>query len=288
MRPQLHKLPTDPDSSFIFRELKLNHFPHPWHFHKEFELVLIDKSSGTRFIGDNVGRFNDGDLCLIGPYIPHLYRNDEIFYHSKKKLTAQSIFIHFTEDSLSKDFFELPEMKVVQTLLAKSSQVVEIHGQTKIKATKLLYEMRNDPPVKRLLKFIELLITLGESNESTTLLTFNFSTLPKSGSERINTALQFILKNFRSEVSIAGIAGQLNMSVPAFSRYFKNHTRKTFTDYVTEVRIGYACKLLIENSLSISEIGYKSGFENLSNFYRHFKKVKNMVPKDYRKQFLSN
>lgn len=211
-----------------------------------------------------------------------------IIFTRQKKLTAQSIFIHFTEDSLSKDFFRLPEMKVVQTLLKKATQVIEIHGQTKLKAINLLYEMCNATPSKRLLKFIELLLTLAESNELTQLLTFNFSNLPRSGSEKINAALEFILKNYNGKVSVGTIAKRLNMSIPAFSRYFKNHTRKTFTDYVTEVRIGYACKLLIENNLGISEIGYKCGFENLSNFYRHFKKIKGIVPKDYRKNFLTH
>jgi AraC-like DNA-binding protein len=94
------------------------------------------------------------------------------------------------------------------------------------------------------------------------------------------------MKNYTEEIYVQEIASKLHMSVPSFSRYFKHHTRKTFSDYVTEIRIGHACRLLMEQDLNISEISYKSGFDNLSNFYRHFKKIIGIIPKDYRNRFL--
>jgi len=286
MKPQLHKLPVDADASFLYKTLDCNYFTNPWHFHKEFELVLIDKSSGTRFIGDNVCHFEDGDLCLIGSNIPHLYRNGEEYYAKNSKLKARSVFIHFTRDFLGGHFFEIPEMKLVNRLLEKAPLAFDIQGKTKEFTCERLYRMQSEKPAQRLLSLLEILIKLSHSHELHSLLSAGFSANTSGDSDKINQAFQFILKNYTEEIYIQDIASKLNMSVAAFSRYFKHHTRKTFSDFVTEIRIGHACKMLMENNYSISEISYQSGFENLSNFYRHFKKITGIIPKEYRSRFL--
>jgi len=106
--------------------------------------------------------------------------------------------------------------------------------------------------------------------------------------ERIHRVFEYILKNYKQEIYLQEIAGMLNMSPVSFSRYFKHHTRKTFSEYVTEVRISHACSLLMQDDENISQISYSSGFENLSNFYRHFRKITGVIPKDYKKRFLRN
>src|SRR6187431_1946575 len=117
MKAQLHKLPVSSDASFLYKTLDCDYFANPWHFHEEYELVLIDKSRGTKFIGDNVSLFEEGDLILIGSNIPHLFRNNKDYYAKNRKLGACSIFIHFTEQFLGDHFFDLPEMKQVHRLL---------------------------------------------------------------------------------------------------------------------------------------------------------------------------
>lgn len=286
MKPQLHKLPVASDSSFLYKILDCDHFMNPWHFHKEYELVLIDKSSGTRFIGDNVCHFDDGDLCLIGSNIPHLYRNSEEYYAKNSKLKARSIFIHFTKDFLGNHFFDVPEMKLVNKLLDRSSLALDIQGKTKKIITSRLQNMMEEKPPQRLLSLLEMLVKLSQSNDLKPLLSSGFSANTSGDSDKINHAFQFIMKNYTEEIYIHDISSTLNMSVAAFSRYFKHHTRKTFSDYVTEIRIGHACRMLMENNYSISEISYQSGFDNLSNFYRHFKKITGIIPKEYRGRFL--
>ena len=152
MRPQFHKLPLSTDSSFLFMCWECNYFDKPWHFHKEYELVLIDKAEGTRFIGDHVSHFKDGDLILIGPNIPHLYRNNEEYYKNKG-LVAKSIFIHFTDDFLGKTFFDLPEMKLVRRLLDKSSLGFEIQGKANQYVKQKLMGMQQELPTKAFIKF---------------------------------------------------------------------------------------------------------------------------------------
>lgn len=287
MRPQFHKLPLSTDCSFLFMCWQCNYFDKPWHFHKEYELVLIEDTEGTRFIGDNVSHFKDGNLALIGPNIPHLYRNTEEYYKNKG-LKAKSIFIHFTDDFLGKPFFDLPEMKLVRHLLDKSSLGFEVFGKANQYVKEKLTEMKEEIPAKRLLSLLDILVFLSTCNELKYILSSDFTASNSNDTDRINIVLQFIMANYTKDIYIEEIASKLNMSVPSFSRYFRHHTRKTFSQYVTEIRIGHACRLLMEDNYNNSEICYLSGFDSLSNYYRHFKKQVGMIPKDYKTRFLSN
>jgi len=286
MKPQLSELPCSSNSSFLYRKFERDYFNDPWHFHKEYELVMINKGNGTRFIGDNVSNFKEGDLTLIGSNIPHMLRNSEEFYIKNQKAGAGAIYILFTKDFLGTHFFDIPEMKLVQRLLEKSSLALEIHGKAKKYIISKLHEMYDQNPTQRLLSLLEILLKSSQSRELRPLLSTGYLPNNSGDTERINKVFDFIMKNYTDEIYVGEIASKLNMSVASFSRYFKHHTRKTFADYVTEIRIGHACRLLMENNYSISEISYQSGFDNLSNFYRHFKKTIRIIPKEYRNRFL--
>lgn len=296
MKPQLHKLPLINDTSFLYNRLECNYFDKPWHFHEEYELVLIVKGRGTKFIGDSVSMFEDGELVLIGSNIPHLFRCNEDYYKKNSKLVASSIFIHFNEDSLGPGFFNLPEMKQVRKLLDNSFYAPQIFGKMKKYVIHKLYEISEQKPAQRLLSLLEILVKLSESKELKPLLSNDFIAKNRmmatsnnaKDTERIHKVFEFIMKNYKHEMYLKEIASMLNMSNVSFSRYFKHHTRKTFSEYVTEVRISHACSLLMQDNESISQISYSSGFENLSNFYRHFRKITGVIPKDYRKRFLKS
>ena len=287
MRPQFHKLPLSTDSSFLFMSWECNYFDKPWHFHKDYELVLIIETTGTRFIGEQVSHFEDGNIILIGPNIPHLYRNNEEYYKNEG-LVAKSIFIHFTDDFLGKTFFEVPEMKSVRRLLDKSSLGFEILGEANQYIKQKLIEMKQELPARRLLSLLDILVFLSTSKDLKFILSRGFAASNSFDTDRIDIVLQFIMENYTKEIYIEEIASKLNMSIPSFSRYFTHHTRKTFSHYVTEIRIAHACRLLMEDNYNISEICYLSGFDSLSNYYRHFKKQVGVIPKEYKCRFLSN
>lgn len=287
MRPQFHKLPLPIDSSFLFMCWECEFFDKPWHFHKEYELVLIDNNEGTRFIGDQVSNFKDGDLALLGPNIPHLYRNNDAYY-KKSSLTAKSIFMHFTDDFLGESFFNIPEMRLVKRLLNRSSFGLDIFGKSNGWVRQKMIGMKNQAPSRRLLTMLDILEFLSTSKDIKPILSNGFTAKDSYDTDRIDIVLQFILENYSSDIYIEEIASKLNMSVPSFSRYFKHHTKKTFSNYVTEIRISHACRLLLEDNYNISEICYQSGFDTLSNYYRHFKKYVGIIPKEYKKRFLLN
>lgn len=289
MKPLLHKLPLISDSSFLFSRWDCPYFDKPWHFHEEYELVLIDKSRGIRFIGDKVSHFEEGDLFLIGSNIPHLFHNHQEYYDIDSRLEASSIFIHFTREFLGSNFFDLPEMKTVKKLLDQSAFALEIKGKVKEIIIFKLYEMCNESSSQRLVSLLEILLKISESEDLTPLLSKGFTPSSISNTkdtDRINKVLKFIMKNFTQEIYLPEIAAMLNMSSPSFSRYFKHHTRKTFSRYVSEIRISHACELLMQGDESVAQIGYMSGFENLSNYYRHFREITGLTPKEYRQRFL--
>lgn len=292
MRPQLHKLPLLSDTSFLYNNWRCDYFDKPWHFHEEYELVMIEKSKGLKFIGDKVDEFEEGELMLIAPRIPHFFRNNVEYYKKNGKQEASSIFIHFTENFLGKNFFALPEMKHVKKLLDNSQYALEIQGSVKPYVIDKLHNMYSENGPQRLLSLLDILVNIAESNDVNPVLSAKFEDASahdhynSRDTSRINIILDYITSNFNREIYVHEIATLLHMSNASFSRYFKHHTRKTFSDYVTEIRISHACKLLMQDDQSISQISFDSGFENLSNFYKHFRRITGIIPKEYRKRFL--
>ncbi len=292
MRPQLHKLPLVNDSSFLYNNWHCDYFDKPWHFHEEYELMVIEKSRGRKFIGDKVSNFEEGDLMLIGPKIPHFFRNNAEYYKKQGQLEASSIFIHFNKDCLGKNFFDLPEMKLVHKLLENAQFAIEIHGGIKPYVIDKLQRMCTESAPHRLVSLLDILVKVSESHEVIPVLSAPFKeskypvAVASKDTGRMNIIMEYLTNNFRREIYVNEIAGRLHMCNASFSRYFKHHTRKTFSDYVTELRISHACKLLMMEDQSISQVSFDSGFENLSNFYKHFRRITGVVPKEYRKRFL--
>ncbi len=288
MKPQLHKLPLAGNTSFLYSQWDCNYFNKPWHFHEEYELVWIRKSEGTKFIGDHISYFREGDLFLIGSNIPHLFRNNEDYYDAGKGLQASSIFIHFTEGSFGPGFFDLPELKSVKLLLEQSAYGLQINGHTRDMITASLEAMQEQSSPRRLISLVDILVLLSESKDMQALLAHPFTQKHPAtdrDTSRIQKVLEYVMQNFQHDLYMPEVAALLNMSEASFSRYFRQNTQKTFSCYVTEVRISNACRLLLQGEENISQIAYLCGFENISNFYRHFKKITGRVPKEYRHSF---
>jgi len=286
MKPILEKLTPEPECSFVLQKDSFPYYPTPWHYHPEYELVLVLKSSGKKIIGDHVSRFSDGDLALIGPNLPHVYDNDPAYYEKDSCLRAEAIVIHFAEDFLGKGFFRLPEMNKVQQLLKAAQQGIQIEGSIKQEIAERMEKMLNLPPVLRLTELLNMLILLSQSEEKQYLASLGFvQTYSRSNAERLDPVLSYLMQHFTEEVSLEEVASIANMSPQSFCRFFKHCTRKTFLAFLNELRVGYACRLISENRFNISEIGYKSGFNNLSNFNRQFKRVMGKTPSAYRQAY---
>ena len=264
------------------------YFFTPFHFHRECQLTLILEGNGTRFIGDSVARFGAGDLVLIGSGLPHVFRNDPHYYQPNAGLQAKAISIFFIPEFLGEEFWSHPENRFLSAWLQTSNRGVVFHGETRRRAAEEMKRIEGmKPGFPRLLALLDLLYRLFRSEEHQYLSEDSSGkpTFRLSDSHKLHKVFEYVMNHFREEVRLDEVASLASMSTPAFSRYFRRQTRKTFTEFLLDIRMAEASKLLLETDASIGEIAFRCGFQNLSNFNRRFKAVKKSTPRDFRSAF---
>ena len=286
MKPILEYLPRNASESFVVKFFDYPYYPTPWHYHPEFEIVLITESTGKRFVGDQIADFQPGNLALLGENLPHFYRNDSRYYENLPHLRATSIVIHFLRESLGNDFLALPETENIRHLLEKSARGMEISGETRLKVAQKMHEILELQGFSRKIKLLEILHLLAETDEFTFIASPGVVGENEKDNQRMNKILEYVLQNFKEEIHLSHLADLVNMSETSFSRYFKYRTRKTFTQFLNEIRIGHAGKLLVEDNLNIAQICYECGFNNLSNFNRQFRDFHKLSPSEFKKNYL--
>ncbi len=272
-----------PDQSCILHHEKSSF--HSWHHHPEYELVLITKGKGIRMIGDHIDRFENNDLLLLGPYLPHEWRCDDNFYQSTGEFLGEGIVIQFLHDSFGNKFFALPENKELNLFLSKSRQGCQVYGTSRNEIISIMKQMLSMDETERLYALFSIFKCLSSSKEFRQLSSPSFlGSFKVNENEPIQKAVQYILQNFQDNIKINDLLDISNMSNTTFFMSFKKMYGMTFKRYLSSIRIGYACRLLGENTMSISQIAYECGFGNLSNFNRQFKVIKRCSPREYKKQ----
>jgi len=277
------RLLKDPDTSFtVFHET--NPFSK-WHQHPEYELVLITKGKGKRMVGDHIDRFEQNDLVLLGPYLPHEWNCDQEFYEYPDGFKGEGIVFQFLNDFLGLQFFEIPENRNLKRLLDESIRGLKFNGITREKIISLMLDSYQLDGTDRLYILFAIFMILAKTKEYTLLSSPGFmEPHKKKGNDQMQNAIEYILQNFQSGVSMKDLISVTNMSNTAFCMAFKKNYRMTFKEYLINIRVGYACKLLIDASLNISQVAYNCGFENLSNFNRQYKKRKGITPSRFQHQ----
>lgn len=281
--------PTD-DSSFKLYNFSYPYYPTPWHYHPDIELVLVTQSRGKRIIGNHIADFMEGDLVLMGPNLPHTYRNDPDYYAPDSGLKAESIVVHFLPEFLGQTFWNSPEMAPVRALIQRAAVGLAIVGQTRATVVDQLPRLFTLHGMHRLMGLLGILTQLAEQNAAHSPDLIPLSTQPIEGSnptedEKLNRMVSYIAQHFQRQITLSELADEVSMSVPSVCRFFKKRTRKTPIEFINELKISHACQLLIQPNLTISEIAYASGFNNLSNFNRQFRFVKGLNPQEFRRQF---
>ncbi|WP_289039956.1 AraC family transcriptional regulator [uncultured Zobellia sp.] len=276
------------DRSFSVSHNQYPNFLRVWHYHPEIELVVILKSSGTRFIGDSIEKFQEGEVVLIGKNVPHMWLNDEIYFQPESTLEAEAFAIHFTRDFLGKGFFEIPEMKQVSNLLMRADRGVKFMDLSR-ELVKRITNLIEYDSTTRVFKTIEILSDLSKHESYQLLSSRSFVTaFQKADNLRMDKIYAYVFENFNDGISASDVAKMTGMNKSAFSRFFKKVHKKPFTRYLNEIKVGYASRLLLENKESITSIAYLSGFNNISNFNRQFKVIHGMAPSAYLKHHTSN
>ncbi|MGI4020198.1 MAG: AraC family transcriptional regulator [Janthinobacterium lividum] len=287
MKATLKKVTTTPDHSFNIHKDVGRQMLSSWHYHPELELLLIKRSAGTCLIGNHVGPFKNGDTYLFGSNLPHTFQHEIKYIQRTDENVGESIVVLFQQELWGNMFLNLPEVKYMVDLFETAKLGLRIKGETRRKVSGIIEDMMFEPPAKRLIYLLSALELIASSQE--------FDTISSNGSYqevnhldklRIDKVFEYTFNNFHRKILIDDVAALISMGKHSFCRYFKVKTKKTYLDFLIEVRIGRACRLLVEQDLNVSEIGYACGYNNISHFYHQFKAITNKHPLEYRSLYL--
>ncbi len=276
----------EPGSALTVNRHHVKYFPNPLHYHKELELAYIVEGYGTRYVGSSIKSYEKGDLVLLGEHLPHVWISDTIF-HEENDLYTQAIVVKFHTDFAGKDFLRLPEAHGVLKTLKKSSGGLWITGKTNKIIGDMLHNMLEQSPLEQILSLMQILNLMSKTEEKSVLSNYDLhqSTNAKE-KDRMNRIIKHTTLHFKRTISLEEIANISNLSKSAFCRYFKNTAKKSYLEFLYEIRVEYACKLLLEDDLGMTQICYESGFNNPSSFSQIFKRIKGVSPNRYRKEHL--
>ncbi|MBT3740852.1 MAG: AraC family transcriptional regulator [Polaribacter sp.] len=250
-----------------------------WHFHPEIELVYVNKGKGKRHIGNHISYFNNSQLVLIGSNLPHIGYIDRLTTNGSETL------IQFLPDFLGKDFFKIPEMAAIATLFERAKKGIRFNIEIKQRIGAKIEKLIDLEGANRITSFIEILNDLATTNDYTLLNAngFAFEAI-RQDSNKIEIIYNHINDNFKEHITLDEVSNLVSMTVPAFCRYFKKSTGKTFTKLVNEYRVVHATKLLAESNMSISNISFECGFNNFSHFNKLFKEFTGKSASIYRSE----
>jgi len=281
MRPEFEAVNTPANSSFTVRRFREKRFSAPYHYHPEFELTLIVKGTGKRYVDTNMQDYGPGDFVLLAPDLPHCWKTS-----AGNGGYSVSIVIHFRKDFLGPQFFDLPEMKPVAQLLDEGRKGLCFSGDP-VTANDKMEQLLGEPdPQERLLLLLRLLRYLTTTPRLPVLPEqASFEQLSSQDQERIHRVLAYIVERFQQGISLDAAAAVAHMSSSAFCKYFKRVTRKTFIEMVNDYKIDYAARTLVSTGKSIAQVCFESGFNDLSNFHKTFRARLKVSPLQYRNSF---
>ena len=288
MKPTLLKVPNEAIHSFTARQDNLPNINNRWHYHPEIELIHFHKGAGTQFVGDHIKRFGPDDIVLVGSNLPHYWKYDETQTGCDNNTEPYSTVIHFFQDFWSERFLNLPENKVIKTTLDNARRGIQIIGNNQSEIAGLMSQIVNAEGPRRIILLMEVLMKISACTGAKPLASMGFRyNFDESDNDRINLICDYSFANFKNKVLLEEIAGIANLSRNSFCRYFKSKTQKTYSQFINEIRIGNACKLLIADKISIKQICYECGFNNFSSFHAAFKLKTGKTPLNYKQEYLS-
>jgi AraC-like DNA-binding protein/quercetin dioxygenase-like cupin family protein len=282
VKPIFQKLTVEPEEGFAFRQRRAAGFDCPWHVHPEYELILVLQSDGYRIVGDSIAPLSAGDMVFVGPGLPHIWQNESV---AGEPRPVHALLIQFERGFLGDGLLRLPALEPIRRFLDRSARGLHIVGATRDHISTLMAEMIDLKGLERVLQFLKIFGVLAASEDCHPIASPTFaSDTHLYDQERMNQVFQFLNKNISQTIRLPDVARIANMSEGAFSRFFRLHTGKTFPEFLNELRVGRACRFLVEDDKNVTEVGYECGFTNLSNFNRQFLKLKGLSPSAFRRQ----
>lgn len=285
MKPFYAKATTHFDNSVTIRYIEKDDFHPIWHYHDEYELVYIHSGTGMRYVGDSIIPFSQGDFVLLGSKLPHMWMNKEGNEDGTKKYEdVAATVIHFQPKFIHNSFFELPMMKKIKDLFGQSTRGIRFTDFPDIEI--FLNNLHNLTQTNMVVRILELLAAMCDYEKTTYISSHEYgSMISAQYNERFARIHHYLAIHFKEKINLNTLADLANMTPPAFCTYFKNKTTKTVFTYINDLKIGYSCRLLLETTLTIDQIGHQSGYNSITFYNRKFKEKMKLTPKAYRKKF---
>jgi len=285
MAALLEKIEVKEDESFSIRIFQDNLNESTWHYHNNYEISFITEGSGKRIVADSIVEFQPGDLVFIGRNLPHTWIADKEALTPTKR-TLEMVYLQFSSDILAPQLLALPEFRHVAKALALSERGIQIVGQTLNEVSEIMLQLPYLKGFERLLKLFSMLDIIGNSNTIIELASKEYLiTRFISADKRIANIHEYLMNNYHNEVDLKRLAELVNMAEGSLCRFFKSKMDITIFEYLNQIKTDFACKLLMDNDLSILNICLDSGFNNLSHFNKQFKKTTGVTPTEFRKRF---
>jgi AraC-like DNA-binding protein len=277
MKTLIQKIHLEEHQSFACRTYRTPDFETNWHRHEEFELILITEGHGTAMIGDFIGEYQPGDLYFIAGNLPHWFKKQ---HH---KITGSAVVVHFKQEIFGREFLQLPELKSVYQLLQKNDGI-QIQPKLKKEIASFINDLQEMKGFQRMNTLLQCLQKISTTPHYT-MLTQNFASHNNHINPAIEKIIDFSFKRYLTPVTLQQVADVADMSIPTFCRFFKKNIKKTYFDFIQDLRISHACKLLTNSNKPVMEICYESGYNSWAHFSKQFKQVKQLTPSQYRKEF---
>ncbi|KGE15582.1 AraC family transcriptional regulator [Sphingobacterium deserti] len=279
MKTLIQKIHIEADYSFACRTYRTPDFETAWHKHVECELILITAGNGTALIGDHIGDYMEGDVFLLNMNLPHWFRK------SKNEDIGSAIVVHFKKDFWGEKFLNLPELATIARVLQNENTGIQLTGELQKEIAQFLRRMEQTAGFDRIQLLLTSLQCIGESSEQNIITTAFDGVSSKEENSIIEAVMEYSFKNFLNPISLKEIAAIANMSISTFCRFFKKNIKKSYFDFLKEIRVSHACKLLRESDTPVLAVCYHCGYNSWSHFSKQFKAVKKASPLQYRKQY---
>lgn len=247
-------------------------------------MTLIKESVGTQVVGDRIDRFRPYDLLLLGANLPHVFRNDAAYFTPQPVHRALSYSVYLRPEHLRETFFGMPELNHLNQLFQEARHGVRLRFNEPVALTTSLEQLHTLRPFDQLMTLLTVLDRMA-SDSRREMLSMTAYEQPRrpDDHQRLDNVFTYILNHYASPITLDEVASQAHLTPSAFCRFFRLHTRKTFSQLLNEVRVEHACRLLQESKLPISQIAFSCGYTNLSNFNRQFKEITGLTPGQYTK-----
>jgi AraC-like DNA-binding protein len=287
MKPIFEKINKPEDQSFFLEKVTKPFFTDLWHFHPEIEILLVTEGFGTKYLGDSINTYFPGDIVIIGSNTPHVWSSNADFLNPDNNLTSGAICIQFMENFLGESFYSIPEYRNIRNFLNETYRGIQFVNKSREILEERIKDLASRVGMDRLIGLMKILDIMSGSRDIRYLSSPSYTPIKinSEDKDRVEIIFRYVIKNYSKKITLEEIASMVNLTPHSFCRYFKSRTTKVFSSFVNEVRIGNACKMIIQKKYSITEVCFESGFNYLSNFNRQFKKIKGLTPSEFQSKY---